>query len=348
MNLAQRVDVFGNEDSSTSNASVRHKFWDGYQWNPFGSQLEPLGGEPGSATAAISTGTSLMDVFFVDVDGNLQQKYFDGYQWQPPSTDWRNLTDGSLLEQSAVPAVTSWGPGRLDIFATGVDTQLHHKYYDGTKWVPEGGQTESLGGSLTLEPTAISWGENRFDIFAISRETYGLSHIYWDGSSWSGWENVGSASSVTLYSPSATTWGPNRLDVFLVNSEGRLIHNFYDGSQWIEEDLNGDFSGKFSGTPAVISSKSDGFSNDRIDVVVLGSDKTYYHLYWDGTKWSDWSSHGGDFASSPSINSWQKNAAQRLDIFGITSKGALGHQTWWGQGWYPEFNQWEELGEYLS
>lgn len=72
-----------------------------------------------------------MDIFAVDSEGNLQQKYFDGYQWQPASLDWRNLTDGSLLNHDLGPTVTSWGPGRLDIFATGTDANLHHKYYDG-------------------------------------------------------------------------------------------------------------------------------------------------------------------------------------------------------------------------
>ncbi|KAI4213352.1 MAG: hypothetical protein LQ351_004093 [Letrouitia transgressa] len=336
----QRVDAYGNEKTS---GSVRHKFWDGYQWNPSGLELEPLGTQAVSPTAAISAGPSLVDIFAIDSEGNLQQKYWDGYQWQPPALDWRNLTDGGLLNHDLAPTVTSWNPGRLDIFAIGTDAKLHHKYYDGINWVPEGGKTENLGGSLHSAPAAVAWGANRFDIFAISKETSGLSHLYWDGSSWQGWEDIGSTRSLS-YTPGAATWGPGRLDVFLVNSQGKLIHDFYDGSQWIEEDLSGSLEATFVGTPAVISSKGGGTSNDRIDVVVLASDKTYYYLYWDGTKWSDWSSHGGDFNSSPSINSWQKDAAQRLDIFGVKSNGQLGHQTWWGQGWYPEYDQWEELG----
>lgn len=52
MNLAQRIDAYGNEKVS---GSVRHKFWDGYQWNPSGLQLEPLGSQPASPTAAISS-----------------------------------------------------------------------------------------------------------------------------------------------------------------------------------------------------------------------------------------------------------------------------------------------------
>lgn len=34
----------------------------------------------------------------------------------------------------------------------------------GTQWVPEGGKTENLGGSLHSAPAAIAWGSNRFDV----------------------------------------------------------------------------------------------------------------------------------------------------------------------------------------
>jgi hypothetical protein len=41
-------------------------------------------------------------------------------------------------------SVVSWGPGRLDVFAVGMDSALHHKAYDGT-WQ----DFESLGGAVT-------------------------------------------------------------------------------------------------------------------------------------------------------------------------------------------------------
>ena len=178
----------------------------------------------------------------------------------------------------------------------------------------------------------------------VDDDKLSVSHIYWDGSQWSKWERLSGDSEYNA-APGATTWGEGRLDVFAVNVDGKLIHLYYDGSQWSsEEDLSGSVTTKFEGTPAAISSKGNGNSNDRIDIVVLGVDKQYYYIYWDGSKWSDWSCHGGSFSSPPSIVSWEKNAAQRLDIFGVTSDSQLGHQTWWGQGWYPEWNQWETLG----
>jgi len=58
----------------------------------------------------------------------------------------------------------------------------------------------------------------------------------------------------------------------------------------------------------------------------------------------DWYPKGGDFISAPSVVSWVKDADQRLDIFGVTSDNQLGHQTWYGSGWYPGSNEWEKLG----
>lgn len=34
----------------------------------------------------------------------------------------------------------------------------------GINWVPEGGKTENLGGSLHSAPAAVAWGANRFDV----------------------------------------------------------------------------------------------------------------------------------------------------------------------------------------
>lgn len=65
-------------------------------------------------------------------------------------------------------------------------------------------------------------------IFAVDIST-GLVHIYWDGTKWSEWEDLGVGS---LYeTPCAISWGENRLDVFAVNSQGSLSHVYWDGSQ---------------------------------------------------------------------------------------------------------------------
>jgi hypothetical protein len=33
-----------------------------------------------------------------------------------------------------MPRVTAWGPNRLDIFVTGTDSALYHKWWGGSTW----------------------------------------------------------------------------------------------------------------------------------------------------------------------------------------------------------------------
>ncbi len=62
---------------------------------------------------------------------------------------WENL--GGVLTSG--PAVASWQPNRLDVFARGTDNSLYHKWWDGNNW----SDWESLGGVLTSAPAAVSW-----------------------------------------------------------------------------------------------------------------------------------------------------------------------------------------------
>lgn len=115
--------------------------------------------------------------------------------------------------------------------------------------------------------------------------------------------------------------------------------------------------------------------------MALGEDWHYYYKYYDGYQWNpseqDWSAKGGDFSSAPSVVSWGENRTSfpmysntlnsscrtppvvllvklmsmltsGLDIYGVTSDHQLGHQTWYGTGWYPDFAAWETLGGNLT
>jgi hypothetical protein len=45
------------------------------------------------------------------------------------------------------PAVASWGPNRLDVFAAG-DYKLYHKAWDGSQWYPSQTSWQGLGGTF--------------------------------------------------------------------------------------------------------------------------------------------------------------------------------------------------------
>jgi hypothetical protein len=68
---------------------------------------------------------------------------------------WEALGGASL----GAPASATWGPGRLDVFVRGTDSQLWHKWYQGgwSGWEP-------LGGILTSAPAATAWASGRIDL----------------------------------------------------------------------------------------------------------------------------------------------------------------------------------------
>jgi hypothetical protein len=83
---------------------------------------------------------------------------------------WEDL--GGII--TAGPAVSSWGPNRLDCFVKGGDNALYHKWWDGSAWRG----WENLGGRIDGAPTAVSWGPNRIDVFARGMNNH-MYHKWW-------------------------------------------------------------------------------------------------------------------------------------------------------------------------
>jgi hypothetical protein len=129
------------------------------------------------------------------------------------STDWTDL-GGALMSP---PAVCSWSSKRLDVFAIDAEGHLIHKWWNlslkGSNW---NDGWEDLGGSLreSWAPSAVSWGPNRIDVFARGTNDH-LMHRWWDGTAWSGWQDLGGK---LTSSPAAVSAGPNDLAVFATQS----------------------------------------------------------------------------------------------------------------------------------
>lgn len=268
----------------------------------------------------------------------MAHKYWDGTAWKPDETSSESLGGIVDIGHSQL-AATSWGDGRLDVFAIGDnDGGLLHKYFDGSQWNPSDGM-ENLGNELSGGVTAVSWNVSRLDVFATDTQEK-LMHIYYDGTKWSDWEDM--RAPFPLSEPTVSSWGPNRLDLFGVSlDKGHLWHTAWDGSQWLAwEDLGG--------TDLIGPVAAESWGVNRTDIVALGEDGAYYYKYWDGYQWNPTDNtlfpKGGKFSSLPTLVSWGVN---RLDIFGVTDDSQLGHQTWYGSGWYPEW-EFEKLGGNLA
>ncbi|HEY2669108.1 MAG TPA: hypothetical protein VGJ07_01900 [Rugosimonospora sp.] len=222
----------------------------------------------------------------------------------------RAMAQATAIDTTSDFAAVSWGPGRTDLFARGVDGTLEHKFYNG-RW----SQWQSLGGVVVGAPAATSWGAGRLDVFARGTDN-AIHHISFSGGAWSGWESLGG--SVTS-APAAASWGPNRIDVFVRGNSNALYHKYFTGSWTASWESLG---GTLNSAPAVAS-----WAANRLDVFAEASDKSLHHKWWNGTGWSGWEADGGTMTSAPSVAAW---ASGRLDVFYRGSLNTLQHKYWDG------------------
>jgi hypothetical protein len=238
-----------------------------------------------------------------------------GVGWQ----NWESL--GGVLASG--PDVSSWGPGRLDVFVQGTDNQLWHRWWDANSW----SDWEPLGGVLTSGPGAVSWSDGRIDVFVRGDDNQ-LWHRWYDGA-WSPWEPLGG---VLTSGPDVSSWGPGRLDVFVQGTDNQLWHRWWDANSWSDWEPLG---GVLTSGPGAVS-----WSDGRIDVFVRGDDNQLWHRWYDGA-WSPWEPLGGVLTSGPDVSSWGPG---RLDVFVQGTDNQLWHRWWDANSW----SDWEPLGGVLT
>ena len=118
-----RLDVFG-----ITEYSVQHTWFDD-AWGSWEVVNEP----PDSSPAAASWAPGRLDVFTVGVLGALQHAWYEAARG-----DWGRYQDSAEHLGGEVvnrPSAVSWGPHRLDVFATGKHNgALNHWWFDGSAW----------------------------------------------------------------------------------------------------------------------------------------------------------------------------------------------------------------------
>lgn len=110
----------------------------------------------------------------------MYHKFFDG-NWGPGDIDnnWEDIGGGPGVRlDGAPPAAVSMGPGRLDIFASGQDGRMYHKFFD-NGWGPGGidNSWEDIGGGpgvrLFGSPAAVSMGPGRLEPLNMASSSSG-------------------------------------------------------------------------------------------------------------------------------------------------------------------------------
>ena len=190
---------------------------------------------------------------------------------------------------------------KLDVFARGYGDRLFHKGFDGNAWQPGRVEWTDLGGEVVFDLTAVSFANGRIDIFAQNADQRLMHKILNNREAYPDapdWEDLGGEH----WSPAAvSSWLSGRLDIVTAGpgkgweSDFRLQHKYWDGTQWIPGYDNWeDLSGQTVETPGIVA-----WADARLDVFAQGSDPshTFYKSWQDGQGWYpgllEWADIGG-------------------------------------------------------
>ena len=282
------------------------------------------------------------------------------------SSPWTALGGGL----SSLPAIASFAPGRLDIFAKGLDDGSYQMWSDGTwhPWVAHGGVF--LNDHVSLSPYP-----NRLDVLSRGRDN-AIYQKWWDGSTSGGWVSLGgqSAASPVLVSPRRGRW-----DIFILGTDKAIWHRYADNgwSGWISlggglldppaavcrepryallaRGLDGclyqntfsggkwsgwqHLSGGLSGQPTAVTTDA-----GCLDVFARGTDTQLWTRSFRNNAWGGWTLLAGQGSANPGALGSDPVAISvgpsRIDVFALGSDRALWHRRKMGDNWLP----WERLG----
>jgi hypothetical protein len=148
----------------------------------------------------------------------------------------------------STPAISSWGPGRLDLFMLGTR-------YDGAIALLHAWRTGDVGefrweelgtGLMQGSPAAVSWGPGRIDVFARGGGS-DLAHKVFANGRWYPWVSLGNE--ITA-SPAVVSTGPQQLSVYVRASDGTVHHRWYGATWFGWENLGGSLAPGVAPAPA--------------------------------------------------------------------------------------------------
>ncbi len=233
-----RLDVFvvGNDGGIYTAAwdqSVANGAWRG--WWRIGKVTAPQG----SRIAAVSRSPDHLDVFVVDVSGNVMSA-----AWQTGDTNWRgwwHIQQGKAKAGAYISAVAR-SSQKLDIFVVGTDGGIYTAAWDAAVsnaawrgWWRVAGGSAPLGAPVT----AISRDPNKLDCFVVGND----GRVYtaaWDAAvangAWRGWWPVAGGAAQLRSVISCASRDPNKLDIMTIGTDGKLYTAAWDqfsgNAQW--------------------------------------------------------------------------------------------------------------------
>lgn len=293
--LAGRIDLFAR---GTDNA-LWHRWWDlGSPWTCWQS----LRGDLASAPAVASHDPNVVHLNALGGDGRIQDRSF--LNSGGLSGGWSNWSDLGAQRFVSAPAIESWGPGHLEIFALDETQKIQHKWYrfgggGWSAWYGFTGEQKFQGA-----PAAAAYQKDRLHLFARGIDNKMYQRYQTSPGVWGGWETMGDKRFTS--SPAAVSWGPGHLEVFALGEDSKLWHKWYDfgAGRWTDWYIL-DGAQTFKEAPTAVS-----WAPGRVNVFALGSDDRMWTRHLTGEapgQWSAWAPMGDEkFTSAPAAASWTK------------------------------------------
>jgi hypothetical protein len=217
-----RLDVFARLPDNT----LGHREFNNGRWTDW----ESLGGVLTSAPAAVAGVNERLDVFVRGEGDTLQWWSRDATQ----AAKWEPVPSANARDFRSEPAVSSWGPGRLDVVIWGagrafpfspIGWGLWHPSFENGNWSVA---WHFLAG-IESTPTAVSWATDRIDV-SVRGSNNNLLHYWWDGNNWNGPDDLGG---VLISAPALSSRGPNTLDAFVLGTDKQVWTRSFD-NRWFD------------------------------------------------------------------------------------------------------------------
>ena len=131
------------------------------------------------------------------------------------------------------PSVASWGPRRLDVFATTPAGTVAQFWFDGRRWRGWSDKGHGPDGRALVTAAAVAaWDKGRLDMFALVSGGQMIAHKWYDAGSWRGTQGLSTGPDrIRLPGSGATSWGTHRLDVFATDQQTHsLVQRYFSGA----------------------------------------------------------------------------------------------------------------------
>ncbi|MBR7837381.1 hypothetical protein KDL01_29145 [Actinospica durhamensis] len=315
-NADGRLEAFIRQDDGTVFHAWQTSPGSGWStWRPLTGS-----GAVGFGPSAVRNTNGRLEAFAITPGHKLEH----AWQEQPGGEQWH---DWQVMGAPNVPLLcvtaTQNADGRLEVFTLGTNGHLYHIFQE----TPFGHWSawHDLGGNLIALPALARNVDGRLEAFEIDQNHH-MVHDWQTSangpnSEWAtGWTQLGDGETFAG-APAAVSNKDGRLEVFGTTDSGYLKHAWQVGhpaGPWSAFDTMAAISpGITVSGPPVVAVDADG----RLEVFVLGNDRSIYHSWQNdagSSVWSAWRNLIGVLTDPLAVTS---NRDGRLEMVALTPGG---------------------------